>query len=60
MATATTTVSLIHTVVSTVSAATASSTDRATPQAGVLEGASPVIYNASNPIILFIVQVRGR
>lgn len=27
------------------------------PQAGVLEGASPVAYNASDPITLFIIQV---
>lgn len=31
-------------------------TARAEPQAGVLEGASPVAYQASNPIILFIIQ----
>ncbi|KAL6712640.1 hypothetical protein ACN47E_000517 [Coniothyrium glycines] len=29
---------------------------RAPPQAGVLEGVNPVDYDASNPIILFIVQ----
>lgn len=28
----------------------------ASPQAGILEGANPVAYNKSNPIILFIVQ----
>lgn len=27
------------------------------PQAGVLEGANPVAYNASSPITLFIIQV---
>lgn len=28
----------------------------ATPQAGILEGANPVAYNMSNPILLFIIQ----
>ncbi|PSR84320.1 Sodium/hydrogen exchanger family-domain-containing protein [Coniella lustricola] len=28
----------------------------AAPQAGILEGANPVTYNSSNPILLFIVQ----
>jgi hypothetical protein len=30
---------------------------KATPQAGVLEGANPMAWNASNPIAVFIVQV---
>lgn len=40
-------------------AAAANSTDgnRAPAQGGVLEGANPSEYNASNPIILFIIQV---
>lgn len=63
MATTTETVTqtLLSTVVSTVSATTstaaaATATNRATPQAGVFDGANPIVYNASNPIILFIVQ----
>jgi hypothetical protein len=40
------------------SVAPASTTVRAAPQGGVLEGLNPVQYNASNPIILFIIQVR--
>lgn len=31
----------------------------AAPQAGVLDGVNPITYNPSNPIGLFIVQVRG-
>jgi hypothetical protein len=38
--------------------ATASAADRATPQGGILEGGNPTVYSASNPIILFIIQVR--
>ncbi|CAK7231205.1 hypothetical protein SBRCBS47491_007852 [Sporothrix bragantina] len=58
--TATVTTTLLSTVISTVSStlssATATSTNRATPQSGILEGANPIVYNASNPILLFIVQ----
>ena len=49
------TTTLTKTVAST--AATASSTVRATPQGGILEGGNPTVYNSSNPIILFIIQV---
>jgi hypothetical protein len=50
------------TVTQTVMAVTSSispsaTADRATPQSGVLEGSNPSQYNASNPIILFIIQV---
>ncbi|KAK7747300.1 hypothetical protein SLS53_001553 [Cytospora paraplurivora] len=42
---------------STVAAADSSSDgDRATPQAGVLEGGNPVKYSSSSPITLFIIQ----
>ncbi|CAK7202689.1 hypothetical protein SEUCBS139899_005415 [Sporothrix eucalyptigena] len=56
--TATVTTTLLSTVVSTVTTSSASptSTNRATPQSGVLDGANPIVYNASNPILLFIVQ----
>ncbi|KIH91234.1 Sodium/hydrogen exchanger family protein [Sporothrix brasiliensis 5110] len=58
--TETVTTTLLSTVVSTVSSATSTSsptsTLRASPQAGVLDGANPIVYNAANPIILFIVQ----
>lgn len=47
---------LTATVTKTVSAAASSSSDRATPQGGVLENVNPVVYNSSNPIILFIIQ----
>jgi hypothetical protein len=31
----------------------------APPQAGVLDGVNPIVYNPANPIILFIVQASG-
>lgn len=31
----------------------------APPQAGVLDGINPIVYNPSNPITLFIVQASG-
>jgi hypothetical protein len=50
--------SLITTTITVVSsAASASSTLRATPQGGILEGAKPNAYLAANPIQLFIIQV---
>lgn len=66
MATITTTVTeSIATVTSTIattvtkasSSASPTSTHRAAPQGGILEGGNPTVYNASNPIILFIIQV---
>ena len=45
-------------VTTTASAATASSTLRARPQGGILEGEDPSVYDSKNPIILFIIQVR--
>jgi hypothetical protein len=39
-------------------AASATSTLRAKPQGGVLEGSNPTVWDSSNPIILFIIQVR--
>lgn len=45
---------------STNAAASASPTAvvKAPPQGGILEGVNPVHFDAKNPIILFIVQVR--
>ncbi|KAK3945544.1 putative K(+)/H(+) antiporter protein [Diplogelasinospora grovesii] len=44
-------------VVSTASAALATNSSGSVPhQAGVLEGANPTVYSASNPITLFIIQ----
>lgn len=54
MATATVTAVLT----TTVKAASPASTDRATPQGGILEGIRPNEYSASDPIKLFIIQVR--
>jgi hypothetical protein len=36
---------------------TASTTLRAPPQGGILEGGNPSQYDPKNPIILFIIQV---
>jgi hypothetical protein len=49
---------VVTSVVSAASAASASSTLRAKPQGGILEGEDPSVYDAKNPIILFIIQVR--
>lgn len=49
----------MSTTLSTASAtatAASSETDRATSQSGVLDGQNPIVYDASNPIQLFIVQ----
>ncbi|RVX72567.1 hypothetical protein B0A52_03963 [Exophiala mesophila] len=54
MATATVTEILTTTIHAT--AATASSSNRATPQGGVFEGVNPTHYDTKNPITLFIIQ----
>nr|POF02534.1 k(+)/h(+) antiporter 1 [Quercus suber] len=51
-------VSFTETVTKTVASASATSTLRATPQGGVLEGGDPSHYDPKNPIILFIIQIR--
>lgn len=38
------------------SSSAAAKASKVPPQGGVLEGVNPVVYNPSNPIILFIVQ----
>ena len=45
------------TVTKTIGSATATSTLRAVPQGGVLEGADPSVYDPKNPLIIFIIQV---
>jgi hypothetical protein len=55
--TATVTTTIATTITKASSSASATSTNRATPQGGILEGGNPVVYSASNPIILFIIQV---
>ncbi|KAH8666395.1 Sodium/hydrogen exchanger family-domain-containing protein [Xylariales sp. PMI_506] len=57
MATTTVTSLLTTTVTATASAVSASSTLRATPQGGILDHVLPNVYNASNPVILFIIQL---
>ena len=52
------TMSVAKTAASTAAAATP--TDRATPQGGILEGSNPSKYDPSNPIFLFIIQVRSQ
>ncbi|OAA55214.1 K+/H+ antiporter 1 [Niveomyces insectorum RCEF 264] len=54
--TATVTTTVMSTVLSSSASPSATSSNRAPSQAGVLEGANPIVYSASNPIILFIVQ----
>ena len=46
-----------RTVTKTLGSATATSTLRAVPQGGIIEGADPSVYDPKNPIILFIIQV---
>lgn len=61
MATATITVTAVLTTTvkaPSSSAPSSSSTNRATPQGGILEGVLPNEYSASDPIKLFIIQVR--
>jgi hypothetical protein len=51
---------VVTSVVTTMaSAASASSTLRARPQGGILEGEDPSEYDSKNPITLFIIQVRN-
>ena len=50
---------IVQTVTHTVNAthpATSSSTNRAPPQGGILDGLNPTVYQPTNPIILFIIQ----
>ena len=54
---ATTTVTELVTRTITATSGTASSTLRAAPQGGILEGGNPSHYDPKNPIILFIIQV---
>ena len=44
------------TVTKIVTSAAASSTLRAAPQGGILEGSNPTVYDSKNPIIIFIIQ----
>lgn len=48
---------ITHTVTAIASSASPSSTVRAAPQGGVLDGLNPTHYNSANPIVLFIIQV---
>ncbi|KAF2140997.1 uncharacterized protein K452DRAFT_229660 [Aplosporella prunicola CBS 121167] len=41
---------------SAAAAATATASNRATPQGGILEGSNPTHYNPKDPIIIFIIQ----
>jgi hypothetical protein len=50
------TVTAVITKTLAVASTTASSTGRATPQGGILEGANPAVYDAKNPLTLFIIQ----
>jgi hypothetical protein len=52
----TVTQSIQHTVTKTLTSAAPSSTQRATPQGGILEHSDPSVYDPKNPIIIFIIQ----
>ena len=45
------------TITKTIGSVTPTSTLRAVPQGGILEGADPSVYDPKNPIIIFIIQV---
>ena len=57
---ATVTKILTSVVTKTMASATASSTNRAAPQGGILEDANPSVYDPKNPITIFIIQVSPR
>ena len=48
------------TVTAASTAASATPSDRATPQGGILEGSNPSKYDPKNPIFLFIIQVSSQ
>lgn len=52
--------SIVSAATATLSSPTATSTLRASNQGGIIDGANPTKYNPKDPIILFIIQVRGR
>lgn len=55
---ATTTVtSVLTSIVTAASSVSPTSTNRATPQGGVIEGILPNVYSATDPIKTFIIQV---
>lgn len=55
----TTATSVLASVVSATSATASPTGNRAPPQGGILEGQMPNTYSASDPIKLFIIQVRS-
>lgn len=57
--TTTATATLLSTVTTTVASTAAATTTGASPQGGILEGVHPNAYLPSNPIQLFIIQVRN-
>lgn len=54
---ATVTSTVATTITKASGSASPTSTNRAAPQGGILEGGNPTVYSPSNPIILFIIQV---
>ena len=52
----TVTKSVVHTATKTITSAGPSSTLRAAPQGGILEGLNPSKYDPKNPIFMFIIQ----
>jgi hypothetical protein len=57
MATITVTQTVVSTIVSAVSSSTSAASTKVAEQAGIIEGGNPTVYSATNPIILFIIQV---
>lgn len=50
------TAAIVSSASKTMASATATSTYRAAPQGGVIEGANPSHYDPKNPIIIFIIR----
>lgn len=52
-----TTQTVTSAITTTMASAAATSTLRAAPQGGILEGSNPAHYDPGHPLILFIIQV---
>ena len=57
MATVSATSSVLSHIATAVTSSATASVTPVPPQAGILVGASPTVYSAANPIVLFIIQV---
>lgn len=50
------TVTVTSTLTTAISASASAGSTSVPPQAGVFEGLNPTVYNASDPLVLFIIQ----